>query len=84
MEAFATLLRGADDEFPAGEAPPNPELTSKLDQAVADGVITEDERQAVGSFRGFLRRAAEESKVGHEVTKGEKGLLKKWKSSGKS
>jgi hypothetical protein len=81
MQVFASLLKGADEEFAAGEAPPQgPEFAAKVDEAVANGTITEEERQAMGSFRGFLRQAAEESKVGHEVTAGEKNLLKKWKS----
>jgi len=82
MQTFSTLLQEADKEFAAGEVPPpEGEWTSKVDEAVEKGMITEEERQAMGSFRGFLRQATEESKVGHEVTGAEKRLLKKWKSS---
>ncbi len=81
MDAFASLMRGADEEFPAGEAPPqSAEWTSKADEAVEKGIISGEEREAMGSFRGFLRQAAEESKVGAKVTSDEKRLLKKWKS----
>lgn len=82
MEAFATLLKGADEEFAAGEVPPpGGEWSSKVDEAVENGMISEEERQAMGSFRGFLRQATEQSKVGPKVTSDEKSLLKKWKSS---
>lgn len=82
MEAFATLLQVADEEFAAGEVPPpDGQWTNKVDEAVEKGIISEEERQAMGSFRGFLRQATKESKVGPEVTGAEKRLLKKWKSS---
>lgn len=84
MEAFATLLKGADEEFPAGEAPPNPELQEKLDEAVEKGAVTKEEREAMGSARGFLREVAANNKVEAKVTEDEKRFLKKWKSgSGK-
>lgn len=82
MEAFATLLKKADEEFAAGEVPPQgEEWVDKMGEAVEKGVISEEERQVLGSFRGFLRLATEQSKVGHKVTKDEKSLLKRWKSS---
>ena len=82
MEAIDTLLRAADEEFAPGEVPPpGDEWAERVEEAVKTGVISEEERQAMGSFRGFLRQAAEQNKVGHKVTADEKGLLKKWKSS---
>jgi len=81
MDAFASLLKVADEEFAGGEVPPpSEEWAQKVDDAVAEGAITEEDRAAMGSFRGFLRKAAEESKVGAKVTGDEKRLLKKWKS----
>ena len=81
MESFDKLLNAADKEFAPGQVPtPSSEWTDKLDEAVAAGTISSEEREAIGSFRGFLRRAAEESKVGAKVTTDEKRLLKKWKS----
>ncbi len=81
MDAFASLLQVADEEFAAGEvAPPPEEWADRVDEAVQKGIITEEERSAMGSFRGFLRKAADESKVGAKVTGDEKRLLKKWKS----
>jgi hypothetical protein len=82
MEAFDTLLKVADEEFAAGEVPPPAAgWATKVDAAVENGVLSEEERQAMGSFRGFLRQATEQSKVGPKVTGDEKSLLKKWKSS---
>ena len=82
MEAFADLMKGADEEFAAGEVPPpSGEWASKVEEAVENGTISKEERQAMGSFRGFLRQATEESKVGHKVTDDEKRLLRKWKSA---
>jgi hypothetical protein len=81
MEAFATLLSGADEEFPAGEAPAlGDEWESEVD-AVEKGMISEEERRAISPFRGFLWQAVDENKLGPQVTVGEKRLLKKWKSS---
>ncbi|MDA4112576.1 MAG: pyridoxamine 5'-phosphate oxidase family protein [Thaumarchaeota archaeon] len=82
MEAFATLLRGADEEFPAGKAPAlGDEWESEVDAAVEKGIISEEEHRAISSFRDFLRQAVEENKLGPQVTAGEKLLLKKWKKS---
>ena len=82
METFAVLLDGADKEFAAGEVPPqSAEWVSKVDEAVENGVISKEERESLNSFRGFLREAADQSKVAREVTSDEKRLLKKWKSS---
>ncbi|MDA4122032.1 MAG: pyridoxamine 5'-phosphate oxidase family protein [Thaumarchaeota archaeon] len=83
MEAFATLLKAADEEYPAGEtAGAGEELANRFDEAAEQGVITEEERSAVNSYRDFLRTAATENKVGAKVTSDEKKFLKKWKSTG--
>lgn len=81
MESFDKLLNAADKEFAAGEVPPtSAEWQNNLENAVAEGTISPEERETMGSFRGFLRKAAEESKLGAKVTGDEKRLLKKWKS----
>jgi hypothetical protein len=82
MEAFDTLLRGADEEFPTDQGPAlGDEWASQVDEAVEKGMIYEEERRAMSTFRGFLRQAVEENKLGPQVTVGEKRLLKRWKSS---
>jgi Pyridoxamine 5'-phosphate oxidase len=81
METFSNLMKSADEEFPAGDVPSQgPEWQQKVDDAVQTGAITQEEREAMGSFRGFLRQAAEESKIGPAVSSSEKNLLKKWKT----
>ncbi len=52
-------------------------LASRVDEAVEKGVITEEERLAMGSFRGFLRQAAEQTRVGPKASGDERKLLKK-------
>jgi hypothetical protein len=87
MQAFAGLLGASDmtDE----ELVPSPtaesmtrEWTGGLERAVRNGTLTEEERSAVESFRGFLRMAADVSNTGPGVTEDERRLLARWKKSG--
>jgi hypothetical protein len=83
MEAFATLLKGADEEFAAGEAtPPGDDWQTGVDAAAEQGIISEEERATMGSYRNFLRTAATQNKIGAKVSDEEKRFLKKWKTSG--
>ena len=85
MEAFSELLKGADTEFGAEESPAlGDDFASRVDDAAEKGVITQEEREAIGSFRSFLRKAAGESATGPGVSKTEKSLLEKWKKKGGS
>jgi general stress protein 26 len=82
METLALLLKGADEELSAGEEPPaNENWQSKVNAAASQGVLSEEERVVIGSYRSFLRQATASNTVGPKVTDDEKRFLKKWKSN---
>ncbi|MDA4131289.1 MAG: pyridoxamine 5'-phosphate oxidase family protein [Thaumarchaeota archaeon] len=80
METFASLLTTADEELPAaGGDQRSEEWVAGLNEAAEQGVITNDERSAIDSYRNFLRQAVSSSSVPAKVTSDEKKLLGKWK-----
>ena len=85
MGTFARLLSSADEELPvAAEVPKSEEWSNSLEAATRQGILSQEERDAIGSYRSFLRQASSANKVGPEVTSAEKKLLGKWKKDSSS
>ena len=82
MGTFASLMEKADEELPVEEAPKSAEWQKNLDDAASSGVLSRDERAVIGSYRTMVRKIADSSKVGPEVTSEEKKLLRRWKGTG--
>ncbi len=83
MDAFAQLLKSADEELPVGEVPQSQEWFEGLDAAVKRGEISKEEKSVIDSYRSFLRIAGSSSRIGPEVTEEERELLNKWRQNKK-
>jgi hypothetical protein len=83
METLASLMGKADDELPVQEVPQNPEWERSVQAAASQGVLTNDERAVISSYRSMVRRMADSARVGPEVTGDERKLLRRWKKDSK-
>ena len=85
MDTLAQMLNSADEELPLPQrVSESPEWLESLEKAGGTGILSEDERLLISSYRDFLRSASASNLVGPEVTKEEKKLLTKWKKSSSS
>ena len=85
METLAQMLRSADEELPVPlHDPESPEWHESLETAGRTGILEEDERAVIISYRNFLRTASASNRVGPETTEEERKLLAKWKKSSSS
>jgi general stress protein 26 len=76
VEHIAGLLNSADEEPEIDELPRSEDWLSELKSAVKGGVMSEDERRLISSFRIPQENAIPAGKV----TDSEKTMLKKWKA----
>jgi len=76
--ALAGLLGSADDEPEIDRLPLNEDWLGELEAAASSGVITPEEKRAIGSSTIGLRDLDRSAPPG-AVTEGERKLLKKWK-----
>jgi nitroimidazol reductase NimA-like FMN-containing flavoprotein (pyridoxamine 5'-phosphate oxidase superfamily) len=80
MEAFAQLLKTADEDLSVeGEVPASEEWLDGLETARRNGILSDDEHSVIDSYRAFLRKASDSSRVRAEVTGEERKLLRKWR-----
>ncbi len=81
MDAFAELLKSADEELPPREVEQSQDWVDNLGSAEKEGVITRDEVNVFNSYRSFLRDAVSKNQGEQGISESEKKLLGKWKKS---
>jgi uncharacterized pyridoxamine 5'-phosphate oxidase family protein len=72
-QAVARLFRSDDEELPAVEAQVDHDWITRLDAAVSDGHLTDEERTLIGRYKGSKEPRST------LLTIDEKQLVKKWK-----
>jgi len=76
LEISAKLLESADEDVLAGPAPMDHDWMTQLEGTVTEGVLSEQERKILGSFKGELNSQSRVEADG-KVTEEEKKLLRK-------
>jgi len=79
MDTFAQLLKTADEELLVPEVQQSEEWVENMNQAAKNGIITDEDKNYLDSYRNFLRFAVAANREKPEVSEEEKKLLRKWK-----